>query len=95
MTSSATEQSSKLASDTAGDRYGRFGNHTDPLTDYHVEVSLINSLVNEHLRHGLHDREQLLERIDRAWLNVVQPEWVEVKNRLREIDAAMKAPTHG
>lgn len=78
----------------AGDakQYGIFGNHTDRLTDYHVEVSLINSLVNEHLRHGLHDRDQLLARIDRAWLNVVQPEWVEVKNRLREIHSALIAP---
>ena len=73
-------------------KYARFGNHTDPLTDYHVEVSLINSLVNDHLRHGLHDRTRLLERIDKAWLNVVQPEWVTIKNRLREVDAAMRPP---
>lgn len=69
--------------------YARFGNHTDPLTDYHVEVSLINGMVNDHLRRGEHDRTQLLERIDRAWLNVVQPEWLAIKNRLREIYAAI------
>jgi len=73
--------------------YGRFGAHIDPLTDYRVEVTFINAMVNEHIRdeergcESEWSRDIINERIDKAWLNVVQPEWVEVKNVLREIDA--------
>lgn len=68
----------------------RFGNHADSLTDYHVEVHLIRGIVTDFIKHGIGDREQIAERIDKAWLDVVQPEWIDIKNFLREIDAEFR-----
>jgi hypothetical protein len=71
-------------------KYARFGNHADPFIDYHVEVHLIRGLVSDYVKNGEGNPKQIAERIDKAWLDVIQPEWVTLKNFLREIDAKFK-----